>query len=78
MGAMAIKKGQLREKPTMSEPKEMGVVRCDACGEQFIIYHDAAFTDKAVAERQANWLERVLADEHERERKHSERIELPE
>jgi hypothetical protein len=78
MSAVAIRKGQLREKPAMSEPKEMGVVRCDACGEQFIIYHEATLTDKAVAERQAHWLDKVLADEHERERKHSDRIQLPE
>jgi hypothetical protein len=29
------------------------------------------------AEKQAKWLERVLAEEHERDRKHFDRIELP-
>ena len=56
----------------------MGTLRCDGCGEEFIIYHDAIFADKTVAERQAHWLEKVLADEHERERKHPDRIQLPE
>jgi hypothetical protein len=30
------------------------------------------------AEKQAKWLEKVLAEEHERDKKHSDRIELPE
>jgi len=62
----------------MPSPNEMGTLRCDGCGEEFIIYHDSAFMDNALAERQANWLERILADEHERERKHPDRIQLPE
>jgi hypothetical protein len=33
--------------------------------------------DKKAAERQARWLEKVLADEHERERKHPDRIQVP-
>jgi hypothetical protein len=33
--------------------------------------------DKLVAERQARWLEKVLAEEHEREKQHSDLIELP-
>jgi hypothetical protein len=33
--------------------------------------------DKWVAERQAHWLEKVLAEEHEREQKHPDLIELP-
>jgi hypothetical protein len=78
MKAVAIKKGQLREQAPMPEPRQMGVLRCDGCGEEFIIYHAAGFTDKAVAERQAHWLDRVLADEHEHERKHPDRIQLPE
>jgi hypothetical protein len=77
MKAAAIKKGQLQEQPPMSEPREMGTLRCDGCGEEFIIYHAAPFADKTVAERQAHWLGKVLADEHERERKHPDRIELP-
>ena len=33
--------------------------------------------DKRLAEKQARWLEKVLGEEHERERKHPDRIELP-
>jgi hypothetical protein len=61
----------------MPSPVEMGTLRCDNCGEEFIIYHDSILMDKAVAARQAHWLDRVLADEHEREQKHSDKIELP-
>jgi hypothetical protein len=56
----------------------MGTLRCDSCGEEFIVFHDPALADKAVAERQAHWLEKVLAEEHEREIKHPDRIQLPE
>jgi hypothetical protein len=56
----------------------MGTLRCDHCGEQFIIFHDTAYVNKTAAERQAHWLEKVLAEEHERERKHPDRIQLPE
>jgi hypothetical protein len=55
----------------------MGTLRCDSCGEEFIVWHDPALADKAVAARQALWLEKVLAEEHERERKHPDRIQLP-
>jgi hypothetical protein len=75
MRAVAIKKGQMREKAPAF--KEMGTLRCDGCGEEFIVFHDPTFVDNAVAERQAQWLDRVLAEEHERERKHPDRIELP-
>jgi hypothetical protein len=78
MRAVAIKKGQMREKVTLPIPTEMGTLRCDGCGEEFVIYHDSKLKDKASAERQAHWLEKVLAEEHERERKHPDRIELPE
>jgi len=78
MKAVAIKNGQLREKAPMPSPTEMGTLRCDACGEEFIIYHDSGSTDKIAAQRQAHWLEKVLADEHERERRHPDRINLPE
>ncbi|HXU16475.1 MAG TPA: hypothetical protein VN708_15185 [Terriglobales bacterium] len=56
----------------------MGTLRCDNCGEQFVIGHPAQKADKKIAERQAHWLEKVLAEEHEREKKHADRIELPE
>jgi hypothetical protein len=55
----------------------MGTLRCDGCGEEFIVFHDSTFADEKAAERQAQWLEKVLAEEHERERKHPERIQLP-
>jgi hypothetical protein len=74
MHALAIKKGS-REKTTGFQ--EMGTLRCDGCGEEFFIGHNPQSIDKRVAEKQAKWLERVLAEEHERDRKHSDRIELP-
>jgi hypothetical protein len=75
MKAVAIKKGQMSERAPAF--REMGAVRCDGCGEEFIVFHDPAFVDKKLAERQAHWLEKVLAEEHERERKHPDRIQLP-
>ena len=75
MKAVAIKKGQTRERAPAF--KEMGTFRCDGCGEEFIVFHHPAFVDKAMAERQAYWLEKVLAEEHERDRKHPDRIQLP-
>jgi hypothetical protein len=74
MRAVAVKKGS-REKTTGFQ--EMGTLRCDGCGEEFVIGHTPQSMDQRVAEKQAGWLEKVLAEEHERERKHSERIELP-
>ena len=62
----------------MPSPNEMGLLRCDGCGEEFIIYDDSAFMDKILAERQAHWLEKILADEHEWDRKHPDEIQLPE
>ncbi|MFZ0293208.1 MAG: hypothetical protein WAL52_06350 [Candidatus Sulfotelmatobacter sp.] len=75
MKAVAIKKGQSLEKATGFQ--EMGVVRCDGCGEEFVICHQRAFANKWGAEQQAHWLEKVLAEEHEREKKHPDRIDLP-
>jgi hypothetical protein len=75
MRAVAIKKGQSREKAAGFQ--EMGTVRCDGCGEEFVIGHQRAFVDKWVAEKQAHWLEKVLTEEHERDKKHPDRIELP-
>jgi hypothetical protein len=73
--ALAIKKGQIREKAVGFQ--EMGIFRCDSCGEEFFIVHDPASVDKKLAEKQAKWLEKVLAEEHERDKKHPDRIELP-
>jgi len=75
MRALAIKKGS-REKTTGLQ--EMGTLRCDDCGEEFFIGHDPQSVDKQVVEKQALWLEKVLAEEHERDKKHPDRIELPE
>ena len=55
----------------------MGALRRDGCGEEFVIGHQPAFADKKIAEKQAKWLEKVLAEEHERDGKHADRIELP-
>jgi len=78
MRAVAIKKGQLRQKARMPIPTEMGTLRCDGYGEEFIIYHDSTSIDTGSAERQAHWLEKVLAEEHEGAGKHADRIQLPE
>jgi hypothetical protein len=75
MRAVAIKKGQSREKAEGFH--EMGALRCDLCGEEFVISHEPGFADEPVADKQARWLERVLAEEHERDKKHADRIELP-
>jgi hypothetical protein len=56
--------------------QEMGTLRCASCGEEFFIGHNPASVDKGVAEKQAKWLEKVLAEEHERDKKHPDRIEL--
>jgi hypothetical protein len=69
MKAVAIKKGLSREKA--ADFREMGILRCDACGEDFVVWHSPSFVDKAVADRQAHWLEKVLAEEHERDKKHN-------
>jgi hypothetical protein len=75
MRAVAIKKGS-REKTT--DFQQMGILRCDGCGEEFFIGHNPQSVDMRAAEKQAKWLEKVLAEEHEREKKHPDRIELPE
>jgi len=75
MKAVAVKKGQAQ--PDVASFWEMGTLRCDVCGEEFLIRHNPAFVDKKNAEKQAHWLEKVLAEEHEREKKHPDRIELP-
>jgi hypothetical protein len=75
MKAVAIKKSS-REK--VAGFQEMGSLRCDGCGEEFFLGHHPTSVDRLVAEKQAKWLERVLAEEHERDKKHPDRIELPE
>ena len=56
MRAVAIKKGQSREKSAGFQ--EMGTLRCDGCGEEFVIGHQPAFVDKKIAEtedKQRGW-----------------------
>ena len=48
MKAVAIKKGQGQEKAAGFQ--EMGTLRCDGCGEEFLIGHHPASVDKWVAE----------------------------
>jgi hypothetical protein len=74
MWAVAIKKSS-SEKTTGFQ--EMGTLRCDGCGEEFFIGHNPRSADRWVAARQATWLEKVFEEEHERDKKHSDRIELP-
>lgn len=74
MQAVAIKKGSLEKTIGFHE---MGTLRCDGCGEEFFIGHNPQSADERAADKQAQWLEKVLAEEHERDRKHSDRIELP-
>jgi hypothetical protein len=74
--AVAIKRGQnLGE---ASGFQEMGALRCEGCGEEFLIRHHPGFADPSIAAKQAYWLEKVLAEEHERDKKHADRIQLPE
>jgi hypothetical protein len=73
--AVAIKKGQSRQ--TAPGFKEMGVLRCDGCGEEFVIGHPPPLLDQRLADKQAQWLEKALAEEHERGAKHADRIDLP-
>ena len=73
--AVAVKLGHSTE--ALKGFQVMGTITCDGCGERFWIEHHSAFADPAVATRQAVWLEKVLANDHERERKHLDKIELP-
>jgi hypothetical protein len=50
------------------EMRDMGTLRCDGCGEEFTIFHHPGLANKENAARQAHWLEKVLAVEHEQER----------
>jgi hypothetical protein len=71
----------LREKLSFNPPaegfKEMGSLRCDGCGEEFLIFHRPAFVNEWLVDQQARWLETVLAEEKERDKKHPDRIKLP-
>jgi hypothetical protein len=73
--AIALKKGKSHLE--LAGLQEMGVFRCDGCGEEFVIGHPPQGANPQTAQRQACWLEEVLAEEHELEKKHAARIELP-
>jgi hypothetical protein len=45
--------------------------------QEFVIGHQPALADNRIAENQARCLEKVLAEEHEWDAKHPDRIELP-
>jgi hypothetical protein len=49
MRSVAIKKGQ--GSGTMLGFQEMGTLRCEGCGEEFIVGHDPESADKDLAER---------------------------
>jgi uncharacterized Zn finger protein (UPF0148 family) len=76
MKAVAIKIGQALAKEPVGF-HQMGTLRCDTCGEEFVIWHEPSLANKWAAEQQARWLEKVLAEEHEREEKRPDRIQLP-
>src|ERR1700693_2465841 len=45
--------------------REMGTLRCDGCAEEFVVNHQLTLVDNRLAEKQASWRERVLADDHD-------------
>jgi hypothetical protein len=51
MKAVAIKKGQMREQAPAFQ--QMGTLRCDGCGEEFVVFHDPTLMTKKAAERRA-------------------------
>ena len=75
MKAFALKKGSSQAR--FSRLQDMGVLRCDSCGEEFVIGHPRHLANPKTAERQAHWLEELLAEEHALEDAHADRIELP-
>jgi hypothetical protein len=75
MSDVAVKFG--RENRTPTDSVGMGVVICEGCGMRFTIRQDAQHQDENAAERQANWLERRLAHDHENGFEHDDAIDLP-
>jgi hypothetical protein len=55
----------------------VGTVRCDGWGREFVVHHEPTSVDYRLAEKQAVWLEKVLANDHENYKQHPDRIELP-
>ena len=76
MHGVATKKGQLGLTPPPGF-QTMGTLSCDDCGEEFFLWHQSSSASQALAEKQAHWLEKTLAYDHERDHKHCDRIELP-
>ncbi len=75
MRVMAIKKGQTERRRTISKKwTRFGVTVAARSSSSDIA---PLLLTKTIAERQASWLEKVLAEEHERDKKHADRIELP-
>lgn len=72
---IAIKVGQ--ERLTPEDAVEMGVVICDSCGMRFTITQPSPHRNSEAAERQALWLERRLAHDHENGFDHDDAIDLP-
>ncbi len=75
MSDVAIKFGQDSLKPEGSV--DMGVVICDTCGTRFTIAQPAHYQNMDAAERQASWLEKHLAHDHENGFDHDDSIDLP-
>jgi hypothetical protein len=75
MRVMAIKKGQTERRRTISKKWTRFGVTVGARSSSSDIA--PLMLTKTIAERQASWLEKVLAEEHERDKKHADRIELP-
>jgi hypothetical protein len=72
--AIAVRKGW--GQTALSGLQKMGTLRCDWCGEEFVIGHPPRTADRKTAQRQARWLGNAFARDHEREKKHSDRIVL--
>ncbi len=72
---VAIKIGQ--ERLTPADAVEMGVVICDTCGLRFTITQPAPQRNLDAAERQAYWLEKHLANDHQNGFEHEDTIDLP-
>lgn len=72
---VAIKIGQ--ERLTPADSVGMGIVICDNCGARFTITQPAQHRNPDAAERQASWLERRLAHDHESGFEHDDAIDLP-
>ena len=75
MSDVAIKVGQ--ERLTPEDAVEMGVVICDNCGLRFTITQPSHHRNTDAAERQASWLEKHLAHDHENGFEHEDTIDLP-